>query len=193
MYTTNIIRLATSTGSRLASLQNLIQPRPLSTSGIVAGAEKVNLFDLNFDRRIKVDYKDSLKYMDSEAYKKTYFDKPVWFYYKRNHKAREPHENTRPNCVGSNGFLMTSYPCVICRDEYLVLHPENAKLLKQFIDPYTGAIISRKVHGLCLKQYRNLVITITQAKDLGTLTFEIPERLYNYAEYYEQPHHCEKH
>lgn len=166
----------------------VLNSRQLTSSSVAYTSSKVNIFDINFDRRIKVDYKDSIRYMDSDAYKKTYFDMPVWHFYKRNHKGQFPRENTRPNCVGPDGFIMTSYPCTICRDEYLVLHPENVKLLSQFIDPYTGAIISRKVHGLCLKQYRNLIINITKAKDLGLLTHELPDRLYDYSEYYNQCH-----
>lgn len=157
--------------------------RNVSTTPIVERSAKVNLFDLNFDRRIKVDYKDSIKYLESEAYQRTYHGGLVWHMYKRNHKSQEPSENTRPNCINEQGFLDTSYPCSICRDEYLVLHPENTKLLNQFIDPYTGQIISRKMHGLCLKQYRKLIICVIQSRDLGLLTQELPDRLYDYSEY----------
>lgn len=150
------------------------------------GSSKVNLFDLNFDRRIKHDYKESLMYMNSEAYKKTYKGYLVWEIYKRNHKGQYASENTRDNCINSSGFLDTSYPCPICRDEYLVLHPENPQLLKQFIDPNTGATIKPNRHGLCRKQYRNLIISIIKAKDIGTLTYDVPDRFYDYKEYYGQ-------
>lgn len=158
--------------------------RQICTTSSLDRSLKMNLFDLNFDRRIKVDYADSIKYMESEAFKKTYDGHLVWKLYKRNHKSQFPSEKTRPNCINSQGFLDTSYPCPICRDEYLVLHPENVKLLEQFIDPYTGSILPRKSHGLCLKQYRNLIIAIHKAKDLGNLTYDIPDRFYNYNEYY---------
>ena len=164
---------------KLNLVRNLVTSRPLERSA------KVNLYGLNFDRRIKVDYKESLKYLDSETYKKVYGNKFVWQLYKRNFKSITPSENSRPNCVGKDGFLMTSHPCPICRDEFLVLHPENVKLLKQFIDPYTGEILSRKKHGVCLRQYRNLVISIIHAKDTGLLTFELPDRLYDYKDYYD--------
>lgn len=158
--------------------------RYLSTTRPVKRSMKVNLFNLNFDRRIKVDYKDSIRYMDSETYKKTYKGQLIWELYKRNQKGYLPRENTRPNCINIEGFLNTSYPCPICRDEYLVLHPENSKLLEQFIDPYTGAILTRKKHGLCLEKYRDLIIAIHRAKDLGTITHELPDRLFDYEEYY---------
>lgn len=164
----------------------LLSLRALSITPIVERSTKVNLFDINFDRRIKVDHRDSIKYMESEAYKKTYQDHLVWKIYRRNHKAEFPSENTRPNCVNQDGFLDTSYPCPICRDEYLVLHEDNVKLLSQFIDPFTGEVVSRRKHGLCLKQYRNLIISIIKARDLGNLTHKIPDRLYDYKEYYEE-------
>lgn len=160
--------------------------RQFSTSKVLERSSKVNLFDLNFDRRIKVDYKDSIRYMDSDAYKKTYQGNLVWKLYRRNHKNQFPVEKTRPNCINQDGFLCSSYPCPICRDEYLVLHPENVKLLSQFIDPYTGQVITRRDHGLCLKQYRNLIISIHQAYDIGTLAHAVPDRLYDYNEYYGQ-------
>lgn len=173
MMARNLFRILTTANTRM-----------LSTTNIVERSAKVNLFDLNFDRRIKVDYKDSIRYLESEAYKRTYQGGLVWHLYKRNHKSLYPSENTRPNCINQEGFLNTSYPCSICRDEYLVLHPENVKLLSQFIDPYTGMIVERKKHGLCLKQYRNLIISVHQAKDLGLLIHELPDRLYDYNDYY---------
>lgn len=160
--------------------------RHFGTHAVLLRSAKVNLFDLNFDRRIKVDYQDSIKYMDSEAYKKTYDGNMIWKLYRRNGKSAILTDRTRPNCVSQEGFISTSYPCPICRDEYLILHPENIKLLEQFMNPYTGKILTPKHHGLCLKQYRNLVISIHQARDLGYLTYEIPDRLYDYQEYYSQ-------
>lgn len=146
-------------------------------------SSKVNLFDLNFDRRIKVDYKESINYMESEAFKKTYGGELVWKLYRRNHKNTQPSKNTRPNCINKDGFLDTSYPCPVCRDEYLVIHPENTKLLNQFIDPYTDKVLTTRDHGLCQKQYRNLIIAVHRARDLGYLTYDIPDRLYDYEEY----------
>lgn len=161
-----------------------IGTRQISTTISMNRSCKVNLFDLNFDRRVKVDYATSIKYMDSEAYKKTYHGHIVWKLYRRNHKAQFPSDKTRPTCINKDGFVDTSYPCPICRDEYLVLHPENTKLLAQFINPYTGKIYTPRHHGLCNRQYRNLIISVTKARDIGLLTFEVPDRLYNYNEYY---------
>lgn len=173
--------------SKLAKLV-LLRSRTISTSAPLAGSSKVNLFNLNFDRRIKHDYKESLDYMESEVYKSTYKEFLVWKIYRRNHKTQYPSRNTRPSCI-KDGKLSTSYPCPICRDEYLILHPENTKLLEQFINPNTGAIITPEHHGLCQKQYRNLIISVMIAKDIGTLTYDVPERLYNYRDYYEEHNH----
>lgn len=173
----------TSLGLSKCLHQNLT--RALSTTVPLSGSSKVNLFGLNFDRRIKHDYRESLKYMDSEAYKRTYEGNLVWKVYRRNHKCQFPSKNTRQSCINSEGFLSTSYPCPICRDEYLILHPENVKLLEQFINPNTGAIYTPQDHGMCQKQYKNLVVSVLVAKDIGTLTFEVPERFYDYRDYYE--------
>lgn len=165
-------------------LLNVQWLRMLSQTTPLARSAKVNLFDLNFDRRIKVDYKDSINYMESEAFKKTYQDKLIWKLYRRNHKNARPGKNTRLTCVNEDGFLATSYPCPICRDEYLVIHPENVQLLKQFIDPYTDKVLPTTEHGLCLRQFRNLIVAVHRARDLGTLTYDIPDRFYDYDEYY---------
>lgn len=160
--------------------------RHLQTTSIASASTKVNLFDLNFDRRIKVDYKDSMNYLESEAYQKTYQGAYVWQYHKRNYKGPLRNDGSRPNCVNEEGFLDTSYPCPICRDEYLVIHPENTKLISQFINPHTGTLMRVREHGLCQHQYRNLIIAIFQARDIGTLTSKIPDRLYDYADYFGQ-------
>lgn len=157
--------------------------RHFSITSSLQRSGKVNIYGMNFDRRIKVSLEDSLKYMKSEAYKKTYQGHLIWKLYRRNHKLQFPAKTTRINCINSEGFIMTSYPCPICRDEYLVIHRDNAKLLEQFIDPYTGKILPTTVIGLCQKQYRNLIIAIHQARDIGTLTYEIPDRWYDYGEY----------
>lgn len=175
MLTANVLRKILS--------RNLDIHRHISISQVLTDSSKVNLFDLNFDRRIKVDYKDSIKYMNSEAYKKTYGENLVWQLYRRNHKATRPSKNTRLTCINDDGFVDTSYPCPICRDEYLVIHHENEKLISQFINPYTHEIMTTQTCHLCLRQYRNLHIAILRAKDQGLLPMRIPERLYNYNDY----------
>lgn len=39
-------------------------------------------------------------------------------------------------------MISTGNPCPICRDEYLVLDYRNVDLLKQFISPYSGKLLS---------------------------------------------------
>lgn len=165
--------------------KNLDIYRSFSTSCLVASSSKVNLFDLNFDRRIKVDYRESIKYMESEAYKKTYGKHKVWEIYKRNYKAQVPSKNSRLTCINDEGFVDTSYPCPICRDEYLVLHHDNEKLISQFINPYTAKLMTTQQCHLCIRQYRNLMIAILRAKDMGTLPMQTPDRLYEYRDYIE--------
>lgn len=166
---------------------NKLYTRSIYLTQINSVSKKTNVYRMNYDRRIQfVDYKDSIQYMKSEAYKRTYENELIWKLYRRNHKSLLPSKNTRHSCINEDGFVATSYPCPICRDEYLVIHPENHELLKQFIDPSTGETYGTKLHGLCRTQYRKLLVAIEVARDIGTLTFEIPERVYDYDKYYQK-------
>jgi len=79
--------------------------------------------------------------------------------------------------------LQGGSPCPICRDEYLVVHPNNLKLLEQFIDEYNGAIYSSKRTGVCQQQHRKIRIAIDQARNLGLLTIDQPFVEYDYSKY----------
>jgi len=98
------------------------------------------------DRRIPHSWQTSVRYMESDAYKKAYGDLKVWQNYRRNMKGPffNPPIVTRITCVGEDGYIKSGSPCPICRDEYLVLHPRNPKLLMQFIEPGT-ARVSRQI------------------------------------------------
>jgi len=132
-----------------------------------------------------VDVETSIKYMKSKAYKITYGDAHVWQPYRRNHKGSIPPEKTRRTCI-RKGVISTGNPCPICRDEYLVLHSENVALLKQFIMPQTGEVLSYQKTGLCQVQHKNLLIALQQAWDLGYIDCVQPFRRYDYTEYYSQ-------
>jgi len=133
-----------------------------------------------------IDVQTSIRYMNSKAYKITYGDALVWQPYRRNHKGSIPPEKTRKTCI-RKGAISTGNPCPVCRDEFLVLHPENVALLKQFIMPQTGAVLSYQKTGLCRVQRKNLLIALEQAWDLGYLDSVQPFRRYDYSEYYPQP------
>ena len=78
-------------------------------------------------------------YMYFAAYVTAYGKDPVWKKYKRNFKGQWAPE-TRKTCI--RGDKISGNPCPICRDEYLVLNYMNIELLKQFISPYDGGILS---------------------------------------------------
>ncbi|XP_065338384.1 small ribosomal subunit protein mS40 [Cloeon dipterum] len=124
----------------------------------------------------------SIAYLESEAYQITYGDNPVWKEYRRNFKGHYPPNKTRKTCIRQN-LIATGNPCPICRDEYLVVDYRNLKLLKQFISPYTGAVIDFKKTGLCQKRHKELLIAIERARDCGLLTYDVPQRVYNYSDY----------
>jgi len=106
----------------------------------------------------------------------------VWELYRRNIARGKFNSDTRKKCI-RNGVLQGGSPCPICRDEYLVVHPNNLKLLEQFIDEYNGAIYSSKRTGVCQQQHRKIRIAIDQARNLGLLTIDQPFVEYDYSKY----------
>ncbi|KFB39484.1 AGAP008043-PA-like protein [Anopheles sinensis] len=135
------------------------------------------------DRTRVVPVETSIRYLASEAYRQTYQDDPVWKQYRRNHKGLYPPKLTRKTCI-RKGRISTGNPCPICRDEYLVLDHNNIDLLKQFISPQTGEVLSYRVTGLCQKKHTQLLVAVERAMDRGLLTFDVPFREYDYSEYY---------
>lgn len=129
-----------------------------------------------------VSVETSIKYMNSDAYKETYGNDPVWKLYRRNHKGAFPPKKTRKTCIRS-GVISTGNPCPICRDEYLVIDHTNVKLLEQFINKHNGDIISYLKTGICQKRHKELLIALFRARDCGTITYDVPIRHYNYADW----------
>uniref|UniRef100_A0A182NTR8 Small ribosomal subunit protein mS40 n=1 Tax=Anopheles dirus TaxID=7168 RepID=A0A182NTR8_9DIPT len=135
------------------------------------------------DRTRVIPVETSVRYLASDAYRQTYQDDPVWKQYRRNHKGLYPPKLTRKTCI-RKGRISTGNPCPICRDEYLVLDHNNIDLLKQFISPQTGKVLSYRVTGLCQKKHTQLLVAVERAMDRGMLTFDVPFREYDYSEYY---------
>merc|ERR1712012_982452 len=133
----------------------------------------------------RVDLQTSMRYMKSKAFETTYRGAPVWVPYRRNHKGQLAPQKTRKTCIRA-GVVTTGNPCPICRDNHLAIHPKNLDLMKQFIDPNTGDLISYSKTGVCQKQHRELQIALLQAWDLGLLEKPLPFKRYNYREFYPQ-------
>ncbi|CAG2100629.1 unnamed protein product, partial [Medioppia subpectinata] len=70
-----------------------------------------------------------------------------------------------------DGLQYLPFAHIVCRDEYLVLHYTNMDLLNQFINPHSGYVYENTILCLCSKQYEQLLVAITLAKDYGLLTF----------------------
>ncbi|KAL3871561.1 hypothetical protein ACJMK2_039552 [Sinanodonta woodiana] len=128
-----------------------------------------------------IDPLTSIEYMDSNAYKQSYSDKPVWFHYRRNYKGWILPE-TRKTCIRARK-MTTGSPCPICRDEYLVVDYRNVRLLEQFISPSDGKVIASIKTGVCQKQYRKLLLEVAKARDYGFIEDVLPFREYDYDEY----------
>ncbi|CAN7993410.1 unnamed protein product [Ixodes hexagonus] len=133
----------------------------------------------------------SIEYLESKAYKDTYGNNPVWTSYRRNFKGQFPPRKTRETCI-RGGEIRTGNPCPICRDEYLVVHHTNVKLLQQFISPYTGEVLQPYKTGVCRNKQFQLDLAILKAKDLGLLKYQVPFRQYNYEDYYPQLRRAKK-
>jgi len=175
--------------------------RLLSTSGIIRSDSEPESSDSDNEASNQDDFlkrylnpKDrsryippelSIKYMESVAYKTAYGDEPVWRHYRRNfkpvHKGRPP-VKTRETCI-RQGMVATGSPCPICRDEYLVIDYRNVALLNQFLENYTGKILSPAKTNICQKQWRKLRIALEKAQDHGYLDLDVPALHYDLEEY----------
>lgn len=146
---------------------------------------QVEFREITKDRAEPVPVETSIRYLKSAAFQQTYGGDPVWVLYRRNHKGQIPPKKTRKTCI-RGGQISCGNPCPICRDEYLVLNEHNIDLLKQFICPHTGSVLSYTKTGLCQKTHQQLLVSIKRAYDLGLISFDLPHRKYDYTEYYPQ-------
>uniref|UniRef100_A0A1B0AH67 Pyridine nucleotide-disulfide oxidoreductase domain-containing protein 1 n=1 Tax=Glossina pallidipes TaxID=7398 RepID=A0A1B0AH67_GLOPL len=137
----------------------------------------------NKDRTQVIPVETSIRYLKSSAYQQTYGNTLIWELYRRNHKGAIPPRKTRKTCV-RKGVISTGNPCPICRDEYLVLDYRNLDLLRQFISPQTGEVLSYTKTGLCQKKHLQLLVAVEKAWDYGLLTYDVPFREFDYSEYY---------
>jgi len=138
------------------------------------------------ERYEPVDVKTSIKYMKSKAFAETYGDLPIWHesLYRRNFTGHFPPVLTRPSCI-FDGAYIGNHPCPMCRDNHLVLHHDNIALLHHFIEPQTGELISVRKSSICRRQDRRLQIAVARARDRGLLEMRIPDRDYDYRDFYD--------
>lgn len=179
MLALSIIRNSVSRANLCRSLQ--ISAALRNTE--IKDKPKLEVREITKDRTQEIPVETSIRYLKSAAYQETYEGKPVWVLYRRNHKGSIPPRKTRKTCI-RQGQISTGNPCPICRDEYLVLNENNVALLKQFICPYTGSILSYSKTGLCQKKHEQLIICLQRAYDRGFITFDVPFRKYDYSQYY---------
>ncbi|KAJ0055351.1 hypothetical protein NL108_016079, partial [Boleophthalmus pectinirostris] len=102
-------------------------------------------------------------FMRPTEYIEKYGSSPVWTGYRRNHKGGIPPQKTRKTCI--RGDKICGNPCPICRDVNIIIHPQNVKLLEQFISPYTGIIYDPTKTGVCMKQQKKLTEAIDASRD----------------------------
>lgn len=137
------------------------------------------------DRRVPIPLEVSMKYLESDEYRKAYRGLKIWIPYRRNHRGpvENPPIRTRYTCI-HNGFVVVGSPCPICRDKYLVVHPRNVRLLEQFINPATDEVYECSKVQLCEQKYEDLVSAIEIARDRGYMQFKVPFRQFDYSDFY---------
>jgi small subunit ribosomal protein S18b len=134
------------------------------------------------DRSRVIPLEVSLAYMDSLAYKKTYGNSKIWELYRRNFHKGKVNRRTRRSCIW-HARVTTGNPCPVCRDEYLVVDYRNVKLISQFIDDYTGRVLTREGTGVCQHQWVRIRVELEKARDHGMLDVDPPFVEYDY-DYY---------
>ncbi|KAF7686177.1 28S ribosomal protein S18b, mitochondrial [Silurus meridionalis] len=112
------------------------------------------------------------EYLESEEYIERYGSRLVWSDYRRNHKGGIPPQKTRKTCI--RGEKICGNPCPICRDQNIIIHYQNVKLLQQFISPHTGMLYDSTRTGVCRKQQKQLAIAIETARDHGLIPTQLP-------------------
>nr|CAD7572655.1 unnamed protein product [Timema californicum] len=73
-----------------------------------------------------------------------------------------------------NPFEREKARCILCR---LNLTPDykNAKLLSQFVSPYTGRIYGRHITGLCLRQQQLVEEEIIKSQNVGFMAYYLKQ------------------
>nr|CAD7427290.1 unnamed protein product [Timema monikensis] len=73
-----------------------------------------------------------------------------------------------------NPFEREKAQCILCR---LKLTPDykNAKLLSQFVSPYTGRIYGRHITGLCLRQQQMVEEEIIKSQNVGFMAYYLKQ------------------
>ncbi|CDS38139.1 28S ribosomal protein S18b mitochondrial [Echinococcus multilocularis] len=170
-----------------SSMKNFVEPTAVAYRAALMQGIPLEELPMRVNFRAKpykpVTLEESIQYLSSPEYQELYRGKPVWFYFRRNYKGHFPPKYPRKSCTRAHK-LITSNPCPICRDEYLVIDHKNVGLLKQFLHPLSADILEPKVTGLCGVQHKSLLLAIEMARDMGTIQMRLPFRLFDYSEYY---------
>lgn len=147
--------------------------------------ERKKLDVKNRDRRVPIPWEMSIRYLESDEYRKAYRGMKIWIPYRRNHRGpvENPPRRTRYTCI-HNGFVVVGSPCPICRDRFLVIHPRNVRLLEQFINPASDEVYECGKVQLCEQKYEDLVSAVEIARDRGYMQFKVPFRQFDYSDFY---------
>jgi len=107
-------------------------------------------------------------YFETDAFRAKYGDdEKVWFSYFRSQKGPRESQMAREACF--NPAKTSLNACPLHRDYQLLVHYKNLPLLKQFMCPTMGNIMSPLRTGICLQAHLELEVALTLAWQKGYL------------------------
>uniref|UniRef100_A0A915EZJ2 28S ribosomal protein S18b, mitochondrial n=1 Tax=Echinococcus canadensis TaxID=519352 RepID=A0A915EZJ2_9CEST len=117
-----------------SSMKNFVEPTAVAYRAAMMQGIPLEELPMRVNFRGKpykpVTLEESIQYLSSPEYQELYRGKPVWFYFRRNYKGHFPPKYPRKSCTRAHK-LITSNPCPICRDEYLVI--DHKACLKPYL------------------------------------------------------------
>jgi len=128
---------------------------------------------------------EQIAYMNSEIYKQTYGDRPIYMTYRRNMASQWKMQSPpRLRCIDGDDRFRLNNACPVCRDEYLFFDYRNPALIRMFLKAGTTVPLPILTTGLCREQYVMLQVHLLKAKEHGELPFEVPFRKFDYSVWY---------
>ncbi|EFX77265.1 hypothetical protein DAPPUDRAFT_305829 [Daphnia pulex] len=102
-----------------------------------------------------------------------------------NYNASLQQEDDQPAQNLSNPYQKEKRCCVLCKYDVNVDY-KNARLLSQFLSPFTGKVYERNITGLCKSKQKIVESEIIKAQNAGYLAIMLKK-----VEYFKDPKLCD--
>ncbi|XP_033122565.1 uncharacterized protein LOC117121459 [Anneissia japonica] len=181
----------------LPSETSILNKKFIFTSSRLCDEEQLDEDEVKTEEKVEKkeltaeDISAAINYIGSEDYLEKYGDKPVWANYRRNFKGGVPPKKTRKTCIRGKGetLKVCGNPCPLCRNEELVLHHTNVKLLEQFVCPHSLEIYSWYRTSVCQRRHKELTKAVETSRALGLMPAPRSTFVkYDYEDYYKNNH-----